>query len=290
MAQSDDEINLLDVFRKLFSSIGNFFKWVAVSFINNLFVIIGFSLLGIVGGAAHYFLSKPVYSSDLILSSNYLQNDMCQEIIDNLQGYVQDKTPGILANKLGIDTVDARKIKKLEFKNFNEKLSKKYEDTVVLGLPFRISVLASDYRVYEKLQPALIYYFDKNPNVIVQKNIRQTNTKLMIGKIQKELVDLDSLKKVVAGHLIPRGNQSGFVFGQPLDPLSIYREAINLYRDEINKNADLLLTAQNIRVIRDFEVREKPYLPRLSISFGIAGALGVILGFVIAYIKAIVKK
>jgi hypothetical protein len=290
MAQGDDEINLLDVFRKIFSSIGSFFKWIWLSFIDNLLLIIGFTLLGTVAGTAHYFIAKPVYNSDLVLSSNYLQNDMCSEIVENLQGYVEDKTPELLGKKLGLETEDARKIKKIEYKNFNEKLTKKYEDTVVLGLPFRINVMASDFRIFEKLQPALIAYFDKNPDVIIEKNIRQTNTKLMIEKIQREQVGLDSLKKVIAGHLVPRGPENGFVFGQPLDPLNIYREGIKLYQDEINKTADLLRTAQNIRVIRDFQVREKPYLPRMPISLGIGTALGVIIGFIIAYAKEARKK
>jgi hypothetical protein len=290
MAKEDDEINLLDVFRNIFSSIGKFLKWLWVSFINNILLIIGLALLGIAGGVTHYFFAPPLYSSDLILTSNYLQNDMCLEIVDNLEGYVEDKTPEILARKLGIDVEDARKIKLIEYKNFNEKLSKKYEDTVVLGLPFRVSVMARDYKVFEKLQPALIAYFDKNPNVIIQKNLRQTNTKLVIEKLQREQIGLDSLKKVIAGHLVPRGPQTGFVFGQPLDPLNIYREAIKLYEEELDKNKDLLLTAQNIRVIRDFEVREKPYLPRKSISLTIGGFAGLILGFIIAYFRAIRKQ
>ena len=290
MTQSNDEINLLDLFRKMGSFIKNSILWIVSSFLKNILIIISVSALGFLCGIMHYYFSKPVYSSDLILSSNYLPNDMCSEIIENLQWYVVDNTPEILAKKLNISENDAREIKKLEFSNFNEKLAKKYEDTILIDAPFRIHVLAGDYKIFEALQPALISYFEKNPDVVLQKNIHQTNTKLMIKKIEKQIIELDSLTKTISGNLVPRGTQTGFVFGEPLDPLNIYKQNIILYKEELSKNTDLILTENNIRVIRDFEVREKPYLPKRSISLGTFGSIGIVLGFLIAYIKAAIKK
>lgn len=298
MTQSNDEINILDFFRKigdlfgkLFSFIKNSIGWVISVFFKNILLILFFSVSGFAAGCLHYYYSKPIYGADLILSSGFLQNDMCAEIIDNLQWQVEDKNPEMLVKQLGISIADAKKIVKIEFRNYseNEKLLKKYEDmdTIILGLPFRIHVLAKDNDVFEVLQPALINYFDKNPTVIRQKNTRHTFNNLMIDKIEKQLTEIDSLKKTVATSLSPRGTQNGFVFGQPIDPLNIYREGINLYVDEINKKSDLLLTEKNMSVLNDFVIRERPYRPKLLLSLGISSALGIAIGFLIAYIKAI---
>jgi len=292
MAQSGDEINILDFFGRMSSSIKKSVQqFIAFCFKN----ILLFSILvatGIAGGFVHYKFSKPVYFSELILSSNYLSNGMCAEMIQRLENYVEDKTPELLAKKLDIDSEIAKGVLKIEFDNFDTKLFEKYKDkdTVVLGLPFRIKVYASDYNFFNTLQPAIINYLENNPHVIEQKTIWIENTKLIKQKLQKEQAELDSLKKVIANHLVPRGTQGGFVFGQPLDPLTIYKEGINLYKEELEYNSQLILNSKNIRVYSDFEIREKPYRPKKSISMGVGAIVGLVLGFLIAFIKSFLKK
>lgn len=295
MQKQDDEINVIDslsFFRNIFTSIGNAVKGFFSFTFRNIILLIIFFVIGLAGGFAHFKFSKPVYSAELILASNYIDNDICSEIIEKLQGYVDDKTPELLGKKLDITTEEAEKIKKIRFSNFNEKIAEKYKDadTVVLGMPFRVNVLVSDFTVYPVLQDALMGYFEKNPFVIQQKNIRQTNNQLIINKIQTQQIELDSLKKVVSNHLVPRGAQNGFVFGQPLDPLNIYREVISLYKEELEIKADIIRTAKNTKVIQDFEVREKPYRPKFLLSLAVCGMLGLILGYFICIAKAYFRK
>jgi len=295
MQKQDDEINMIDslsFFRNIFTSIGNAVKGFFSFTFRNIVLLIVFFVIGLTGGFVHYKFSKPVYSSEMILSSNYIDNDMCSQIIENLQDYVNDNTPELLGKKLAISTEDAEKIKKIRFNNFNERVAEKYKeaDTIVLGMPFRVNILATDYSIFPVLQDAITNYFEKNPHVIQQKKIRQTNNQLIISKIQTQQIELDSLKKVVSNHLVPRGSQSGFIFGQPLDPLNIYKEVITLYREELEINTDLILTEKNTRVIQDFEVREKPYRPKFLLSLAVCGMLGVLLGYLICISKASFRR
>ncbi len=214
---------------------------------------------------------------------------MCSEMIQRLDDYANDKTPELLAKKLDIDSETAKGVSKIEFDNFDTKLFEKYKDkdTVVLGLPFRVKIYVSDNKFLNSLQPAIINYLEKNPYVIEQKNIWIENTRLIKQKLQKEQVELDSLKKTVANHLAPRGTQGGFVFGQPLDPLNIYREGIGLFKEELDYNSQLVLNSKNIRVYSNFEIREKPYRPKKSISMGVGAIAGLVLGFLIAFVQGL---
>ena len=292
MTQSNDEINIVDFFGRIGSSIKNSASRFIAFCLKNIFLLTILAVIGIAGGFVHYKFSKPVYFSELILSSNYLQNDMCAEMIQQLDDYADDKTPQLLAKKLDIDAETAKGILKIEFDNFDTKLFEKYKDkdTIVLGLPFRVKIYVSDNAFLNTLQPAIINYFEKNPYVIEKKNIWIENTKLLKHKLQKEQTELDSLKKTVANHLAPRGTQGGFVFGQPLDPLNIYREGINMYKEELDYNSQLILNSKNIRVYFDFEIREKPFRPKKSISMGVGAIAGLALGFLIAFIKSFLKK
>jgi len=295
MQKQDDEINVIDslsFFRNIFTSIGNVVKGFLSFTFRNIILLIVFFVIGLAGGFVHYKFSKPVYSSEMTLVSGYIDNYICSQIIEKLQDYVEDDIPELLGEKLGITTEDAKKIKKIRFSNFDEETADeyKYADTIVPRMPFRVSVLTTDYSVYPLLQNAIMNYFEKNPFVIQQKNIRQTNNQFIINKIQIQQVELDSLKKVVSNHLVPRGAQNGFVFGQPLDPLNIYREVIGLYKEELEIKTDIILTAKNIRVVQDFEVREKPYRPKFLLSIAVFGMMGVVLGYLICIPKALFRR
>lgn len=295
MSKREDEINLaasFGFFTKLFTFMGSAISRFVRFTVRNILFLFIFFLLGLAGGFAYYKLAKPVYLSELIVSSNYLSNNFCAHLVQQLQNFVNDDTPELLAKKLEIDSATAAGIVKLQFSNFDENLAEKYEarDTIVLGLPFKIKVYVSDYSLYPKLQPGLIGFFERNPYSETERTIRLTNINLLIEKIRKELSELDSLKKVVASHLAPRGTHGGFVFGQPLDPINIYREVVSLYKEELAHSAELITRANNLRVYSEFHVREKPHRPKLSLSMAIFGFGGILFGYAVAIIKFYRKK
>ena len=103
MSEKEDEIDLGLLYIKikqfvfgvwsLFSDSIHILKkrWALVLFI---------SLLGAGGGAGLFFITKPVYISTLVLSSNTLSNDFCADLIDNLNAIVRDNDPELLAKRL----------------------------------------------------------------------------------------------------------------------------------------------------------------------------------------------
>lgn len=291
MPQENDEVNLLDLFKRVFLSIRNAIQRLLFFSAKNFFAIVIFTALGAGSGFLYYKFAQPIYSDELVLSSNYLQNDYCAEIIQDLQDYVEDKTPELLAQKLEIDAETARSIHKIQYDNFDEKLIEKYKDkdTVVLGLPFRVKIFVKNYKAFEVIEPALLNYFERNPVSAELKNIQMTTAKLMIEKIRKEITALDSLKKDAAKYLIPKGPQNGLVFGQPLDPVTIFKQAMDLYKEELFNSSELILKSKSVRLM-SAQVRKKPYWPTLGLSILLFASAGLLLGYGFAIGKLILRK
>ena len=109
------------------------------------------------------------------------------------------------------------------------------------------------------------------------------NIQLMREKLKGEMHQLDSLKITVSTNLLPRGNSSGFVFGQPIDPINIYKEGISYFQKELDLNREIILI-DNIQVIQDFSPRNKPDSPNFLRTTVTGGSLGFLFGLMLALI------
>jgi capsular polysaccharide biosynthesis protein len=297
MGNNSDNNDEIDV-RIIYQSIKGFFSGIS-NFILNIFhvakrrwlLISICTLIGIAGGIKLFFISPPVYISSLTLSSSILSNDFCSDIVTELGLIVEDNTPALLAKKLNISVSSASQIKKIEFANYNDKLKKKYEDkdSIVLGLPFKIKVYAYSNTVFDTLQKAFVNYLEKNEYASKRKEIRKEENRQMQAKLKEQIYGLDSLKTIVSNNLVPRGNPSGFVFGQPIDPVNIYKEGIIFFQKELDLNKEMELI-DNIQVISDFSARDKPDSPRLWKTTAAGGSAGLLLGLLIASMLESRKK
>ena len=288
-SKTEDEVNLSIVFNKIkkfFSDIGQAFANSFLFIKQKIAFLSVFSVFGILIGVGLTFVMKPIYISYLTISSNSLNNQFCKDMIDVLELAIKDDAPELLAKELNIEVSSAIEIKKIEFVNYDEKLAKKYadRDTVVLGLPFKIKASVSNISVFDTLQKALVNYLESNEYSLKRKAIKKENIELMQQKLNNEIHQLDSLKFIVVSNLLPRGNNSGFVFGQPLDPINIYKEGINLFQANLNLNSELILS-DNIQVIQYFMPRKKPDSPRLLLNIAICGAAAFLFGLIIALYK-----
>ncbi len=230
-------------------------KWILFSFIILLGCGVGYSI---------YSISPPVYISSVSISSKILTNDYCASIIGKLSETVADGTPELIAKKLNIPIEAAEAIKKIEFSNYSSKLSKIYEDrdTIVLGIPFKIFVHAYNNTVFDTLELAIVNYLENNKYALDRKKINKENILLMREKLKSEMQQLDTLKKNISSNILPRGTGSGFVFGQPIDPINIYKASMEFYRTDLNLREDLELI-DSIQVIESFSPRNKPDSPKL---------------------------
>lgn len=280
----NSEIDLIVIFSKLklwIISIGSFVNHVVLVAIRKWVTLLIFVLMGGGIGIGYFFIVKPTYISTVILTSNILSNDFCSDIVNDMELLIKDNSPQLLADRLKMDSLDASQIIKLEFENYDENLKKIYKDkdTIVLGRPFKIIASVESPTIFPAIQKGLIQYLENNSYAVKRKQIKKNNLSSMQEKLKGEIHQLDSLKLVVTSNLLPRGNSNGFVFGQPIDPINVYKEGIRLYQNELSLNEELELI-DSIQVIKDFAPRNKPDSPKLKWNIFFGGLIAFFIGLI----------
>lgn len=267
---------IVDYFNRLIRIVQK--RWILI------FVFLG---LGAGAGIKLYLSTPPTYIASLTLASYVLKNDYCADIIHDLQLIVEDNTPKLLAERLNIDTNTAKTIKRIEYSNYKEKYANK--DTVVLGQPFKIKLFVTTNTVFGTLQKAFVDYLENNDYAQKRKIVKQQNNIMMRQKLRGVMKELDSLKYIISTNLIPRGNESGFVFGQPLDPINTYREGIAYFQRDLNLHEESIL-GDNIEIINAFTPRNKPDNPVLWKAITKGLILGLFLALLTIFILERRKK
>lgn len=286
MAQ--EEVDLRYVYGKIkqsFSNGWNFLLLCITVALKRWYLLLLFTVLGAAVGVGLFYTTRPVYTSTLTLASNTLANDFCADIINNLNLIIKDKSPEVLAKNLKISVSTAKSVKELEFNNYDEKLKKIYKDkdTVVLGRPFKIKAYLYNNTSFDTIQTALVNYLENNEYATTRKQIRLENIKTLKGTIKKQISELDSLKAKVTSDVTPRGTTAGgFVFGEPLDPINIFKQEITLLEKDLLLTRDLVLI-DNIQIIQEFTPRALPDSPRLKRNMLMYGLISCMIGFLLAF-------
>jgi len=284
---NDKEIDIgIEIFKKIQRAFSKVFKIFASSLlflfqvIRKRLLLLGISaFLGAGAGILLYSNTTPTYYASMIVTSRLLKNLYCAEMIDNLQLIIDDKSYNLLAKTLKVSKKVAEQIDEIEYNNLYE--IEENEDTVILGLPFKISLFVYDPVVIDTMQTAIINFLENNEYSLKRRKIRKKKFELLEGKFKKEVLELDSLKWLLASAVGQRANASGFNFGEPLDPLNVYREVINFYKKQLDYNSQQILI-NNIQVISPFMPREKPDSPKLLLNIIIGGLIAFFIGFLIA--------
>lgn len=244
-------------------------RWIMVTFL---------ALLGAGAGWTYYLITPPTYSATLVLTSKDLGNEFCAGEIKNLNALLRDQSYSRLSEVIKIDEQSAKNLKSIEFENYDEGLLE--EDTIASAKPFKVVATVYNNRVFPDIKTGIVNYLENNPYAKTRKEIRKSNLITLQNKFTNEILELDSLKEKLSDNLMPRGG-NGFIFGQPIDPLQAHKEAISIFRSELEIKNELALL-DNIQVIQDFFPKEKPDHPKLRSSIALFTFLGLMLGSLLA--------
>ena len=281
---SPDEIDVSVLLLKLahfFSSLNKKFFSILNTFKKRWLLITICLLLGAGTGFLFFITIKPTYSTNMIVVSAGLSNQYCNDLIQDLR-ITQQQDSILFSHKLNIPVAIARKVVDIEFSMYDKKM-KLREDSLTVGFPFRINLTVYDPAIISTMQTAIVNYLENNEYALKRKYLQKQKIDLLTKKLNHEISQLDSLKGIVAQSLIPKTTQAGIVMGERLDPVKVYQEAINLYREELNLNMQMALI-DNIEVINGFIQKQKPDRPLTKTIF-YGGAIGLLLGCYIALRK-----
>ena len=70
-------------------------------------------------------------------------------------------------------------------------------------------------------------YFFLSENLFQKKEIKEDKAWLLVQN------EIDSLKQIVNQSIIPRVTGNGIILGEPIDPVSIYRRAMDIFDKQL---------------------------------------------------------
>lgn len=274
-----EEISLLlilSTLSNLFSKIGRGIASLYKLAIQNIALMMGFVVVGSGIGIGVGFLIPPIYKSEALIDiyNKEIRNDFIESIIEELDLIVEHKNYKLLEQKLSFKEGTAKKIKSISFNHFNHEIN---VDSITYGLPFVISIRVYDNAILEETDEAILHYLENNKLFLKQKDIRKTKLKQLISQLDNEVIQLDSLKRLLEHNMYPKGEKNGFIFGEPIDPLNTYTEAIESFEKklEFQRQYDL---SDNFYLVKSFS----PRIKRDNFGPKKIGLIGAIFGLVIA--------
>ena len=217
-----------------------------VKIINSTFkgiVVIGLSMiLGALAGVALYKFSTPFYESQLIINHNRVNNEFCKEMINHVNGFIDLRAENeLLAQELQVSPEIARSVKAIWYEDVNENLAKRYQDSTSVLLPFGVKIKVFNRQTLKPMQDALIKYLESNEYAVKRKNIEAQQIREILKRIDREILQIDSLRHVVTEAIIPRTEGTGIILGEPINPIDVYRRRMDLFEKHMNYERKLML-------------------------------------------------
>ena len=310
----NDEIDLRQLFQaigRFFSNIGMGVVRMLISLrrtsIRYKVLLVVFGIIGVLAGVGLNNVVAPHYKTTLLLNSSFYKGRLIENNIEKLSLLCREKERTGLAQTLGIPIELALKIKDFKALPFVteaevthlEVLREQLKGVKVEEGPindiiarlrienkssYEITVLVFDNTIIDELEQPILDFFKSNPYLKKRLENNKTNLEKKRKKINSDLAKLDSLKDLIKNNLEALGDRSregsnNVILAEDnnTNPLSVFRESINLYDEVLEIDRKLELEAE-FEVIDGFTSFSKPNSPSLLLavfwSFWISLGLG----------------
>ena len=257
---SSDEINLLPVLRFIKRKIDGVFNKIETVFylirVHTLYLA-QFIIVGLLIGFSYLYWKAPVYKSTAIYTSNFMNNQYNESFVNELRWLAREKNYDELSKLLSMNYEDVRNIKRIEFESFDV-ITK---DTM-MSYSFKVHAYVKDVKLFDSLQYKLLEYMENNTYANKRKTAKNQSLTLFSEKMNDEIVELDSIKKIVS---LQSGQLGALV--------ETYRQVIELYMDRY-KLMERMALMNNYELIQEFSNFRKPYSPRLRELLFIVAVFG----------------
>lgn len=276
-----DMINVFSSVSKLLKGIFGAIGWLIEFSLRKIRPLLLWMLLFVVIGISLRYTQKTYYSSDLSMSHIRFDNDYCRTMVNNLKAYLSGNGDiQELARELNMSVAQTGKIKSIRYEDLNDHMAGKYSDSTLVLLPFKIEVEVYNNDVLDTLEVKLLNYLENNEYALRRKEI----DKIAIGKIEQkineEIKETDSLKKLVNQSIVARGTGNGMIIGEPIDPVAVYKRGLDLYERNLLLSKKQQLN-NSFEIIVGFIKQPTPSNPGM-LSFILTGLLtGYIIGMIL---------
>jgi LPS O-antigen subunit length determinant protein (WzzB/FepE family) len=268
-----DEIDLLELLGKLIGVLKTNSKLIIVSI-----------LIGTILGLCYSQLAPKIYESRMLISSDILTESYSKILTTDLNQLLSENNYDVLSSKLKISPAYASKIKSIDvaIEKPNVKIiAPKTNEKNYLT----ITCQTEDNSIWADLQKGLIIFFEINDYVSIRVSQKKEYFNQMIGKIDKELLDLSELKIRILNSQITQSNKDNSIL---FDPTTVNSKILELNKEKINLQNSLELV-NSIQLVEGFTVFNKPTSPKLSVSLVAGSSLGLFFVALIIVFKSLRK-
>jgi len=282
----DDEIDLLDLFRRMGKGIGKMMqtigRWILISIVFLLKRLLPLGLSIILGIGVAYllkFTSPSFYSSDLVLRANSVSttSDMIA-YINRLHTYCKENNRSALANAIALDSGKISNIidisaywiidrgrdgvpDMVDYKNKHN-----IYDTLNVRMQDRlnVSVKIKSPQELTNIRNGILTFINSDSLFQQRNRVRLRQNKELLTRLDYDILQLDSLQKVIIEETSRRQPQSGgqMIFLQQQNTQLVYPDIYDLHSRKQSMELERDLYKDIVTVLSEFSV------PSLRINGG----------------------
>ncbi len=281
-SQKSEEIDLLDLFKRMGRSISMFFNAVGRGFLASIVFLLknwlplGLSLLA---GAGTSLLLKtvfpPIYKGEIVLKTNAVSTAEMISYVNRLHVYCSEENTDMLASSLFVGNETARQITDIrafwiidrnrdgvpDFVDYGN--SHSVYDTINIRMDDRldIRIKARTPGDLNLVRSGILKYIDGDSLFRQRNNIRIRQNQELLTRLTYDIKQLDSLQKVkyfeeTRNNIPKTGGQ--IVFLQEQKTQLVYTDIYNLYARKQSIELQQLLYKDIVTVISDITIPRKP--------------------------------
>lgn len=276
MENQKEDIDLISIVRNIKNSFVNLINWVYNTTINKFLVIFIFIGVGVGLGFLTYNVKKTVYLSDLTISHVRFDNDQCYELVNNLTKLKGKEAQ--LAKILKTDVKIMQEVKNITFQPINPRVSKIFTDSVMVMQPFKIIVEVYDPVIFDTLESSIMNYLETNEYGVKRKLIKKDYLEKFEEKVKKEILSIDTLKRIVYQSIAQKNTGNGIIIDEPIDPVKISQKALELYNTQLKTQEESILN-NSFELIVGFN-GGVPKTANMQLSMFYGFLIGYVLGLI----------
>jgi len=257
--RSEDYISLGVFKRILVQLLYGFFAFVHYIFkvINKGKLLLAAALVaGLIVGYSYYTSRARYYEVSMVAMSTELNNSAVAEIVRQLNLLAGTGSHKQLAAALNLSESEGRQISYIVANTLaNEPLET--DTSSKIHRPFTIVARINDTTLTNKLQQALIFYFNNSPYL---KYVKENETKMYeerLAFLNAELANLDTLKKNY-NHLLASGKVLSNDYNSTFDPGQAYEYSLDVADEKLIAQRWLTKDRAAIDLIDQFKSRNQP--------------------------------
>jgi hypothetical protein len=280
--QRNEEIDLLDIFKRIGRSLNRFFNSIGRGFLASVVFLLKNWLpltLSLIVGTGISFLSKtafpPVFSGDMVLKTNVVSSAEMISYLNKLHIYCDEGNTGLLASSLSLKPETARQVFDIraywvidrnadgipDYVDYSNNHSA--YDTVDVKMEDRLDIRIKA-RTPEELtyvRSGIIKFINSDSLFRVRNNVRLQQNQELLTRLSYDIKQLDSLQKVKyfeeTRNRIPKtGGQ--IVFLQEQKTQLVYSDIYELYSRKQSIDAQQIIYKDIVTLISDITVPFKP--------------------------------